>query len=102
MNRLDGVLVFNPLKPEDVELIVQHIAERVRNNFREKGIEIQFDRRVLKMVAERGYSPEYGARFLERTFEELVLTPLVNKLPPGANGIAVKVRLKKGELSFEW
>ena len=102
LNRLDGVLVFNPLKPEDVELIVQHIAERVRNNFREKGIEIQFDRQVLKMVAERGYSPEYGARFLERTFEELVLTPLVNKLPPGANGIAVKVRLKKGELSFEW
>ncbi len=101
LNRIDGILVFNPLTPENVEKIVEHIANKVKENFQEKGIFLEFDKDVLKLVAERGYSKEYGARFLERTFEELILSPFVNSLPPGCEGLKITVKLKNGEVSFE-
>ncbi len=89
VNRISGVIGFRPLDSKHLAKILDQIlAEKARLFEAEKGLVIEVDQLAKKVLLERGYSPELGARPLERAVDEAVVQPLVdawfaNGLTPG-------------------
>ena len=89
VNRISGVIGFRPLDSKHLAKILNHIlAEKARLFEIEKGLIIEVDQSARRVLLERGYSPDLGARPLERAVDEWVVQPLVdawfaNQLGPG-------------------
>jgi ATP-dependent Clp protease ATP-binding subunit ClpA len=78
LNRIDEIIVFNPLSENDIQSILfNNIVKQTKVRFTHEGISLTFEESLIKQVIKLGYSPQLGARNLERTFEKEVLSPLV-------------------------
>ena len=60
------------------------------------------DRAARQLIAKEGYDPQFGARPLKRTIQDLLLDPLANKLLLGEfkPGDRLKVTAQDGKLEF--
>jgi ATP-dependent Clp protease ATP-binding subunit ClpC len=77
-NRMDQMVVFQPLTPEVVEQIAagELAALAHREGLTTRNIKLAFFPELIRMVAAEGFDPVYGARPLQRRVEELVVAPL--------------------------
>jgi ATP-dependent Clp protease ATP-binding subunit ClpC len=102
LNRIDEIIVFQPLATEDllqiVELQVAEVAERLG----EQQITLQLTQDAKELLVKEGYNPVYGARPLRRTVQRMIETPLSRALLKGefTAGDVVEVDVANGELSF--
>ena len=79
VNRISGVIGFRPLGGQHLAKILDQIlAEKTRLFETEKGLIIEVDQSARGVLLDRGYSPELGARPLERAVDEWVVQPLVD------------------------
>lgn len=79
INRISDVIGFQPLGNEHMAKILdQIIAEKSRLFAAEKGLKIEVDQLARKVLLDRGYSPDLGARPLERAVDEMLVQPLVD------------------------
>ena len=79
VNRISGVIGFRPLDREHLASILDQIlTEKARLFETDKGLIIEVDPSARKVLLERGYSPDLGARPLERAVDEWVVQPLVD------------------------
>jgi ATP-dependent Clp protease ATP-binding subunit ClpC len=94
VNRIDEIVTFRALTPEQVEtiagLVVERIAERLRT---ERGIELEVAPELVARLAQDGFDEQFGARPLNRhvrrTLEkELTRAILAGELPDGARARA--------------
>ena len=80
LNRIDEVIMFEPLNREDVANIVkiqfQHIADRLA----EQNIKISATDEAIEWLGELGYDPHYGARPVKRVLQKQVLNELSKQL----------------------
>jgi len=85
LNRLDGVVVFNPLSEVNLAHIVTlQVAEFNLRLAREKvGLTVKLARGAAKHIARRTFSPEQGARGIRRFLQEHVEDTLTQKLLTG-------------------
>ena len=73
INRLDETIVFHPLRQEDVRKIAYHSGgEACRNAWRSRGSICTWRTAQLKLLAEKGYDPAFGARPLKRTIQSML------------------------------
>ncbi len=91
LNRLDRIVLFQPLAEETAVKIAQREVTRVlaRSGLRRRRLDVDVDPAVLALLLREGYSVAYGARPLKRTVERLVLLPVARSIsagnvPPGA------------------
>ncbi len=77
-NRLDAVVRFGHLSKEIMESIVRKELDAVRSRLADKGVSLEATPAAVSRMAEKGYSPEFGARNAARVIEDLVTTPLVD------------------------
>jgi ATP-dependent Clp protease ATP-binding subunit ClpC len=90
LNRIDEIVTFRPLTPEQVERICAMLCERVADRLRaERGVELAVDPALVTRLARDGFDEEYGARPLQRhvrrTLEkELTRAILDGRIPDGA------------------
>ena len=75
-NRLDGIINFNNLSNQNLESVVEKLIIDVEAKLNEKGIDIDFDSDVVKLILEQGYDPKLGARPLSRAVDKLVKKPI--------------------------
>jgi ATP-dependent Clp protease ATP-binding subunit ClpC len=79
VNRISGVISFQPLGSEQLSKILdQLIGEKTRLFEAEKGLIVEVDKLAREVLLDRGYSPDLGARPLERAVDEWVVQPLVD------------------------
>ncbi|BAL80766.1 ATP-dependent Clp protease ATP-binding subunit [Caldisericum exile] len=83
LNRLDDIIVFYPLTLEEIKQIVDIIMKRIEKNASENNIEIELTEKAKEYLARTGYSPEYGARPLQRLIEKEVEDPIAVKILQG-------------------
>ncbi len=78
LNRFDGVVVFNPLSPSDLEKIASLMLSELADNLKNKGLGVEIAPEAVKKLALEGYQPEFGARPMKRIIN-LVLGDLFGK-----------------------
>ena len=103
LNRVDEVIIFNPLGREQLEPIVEIQLEGLRNRLNGRGIVLELTPAARKIVADEGYDPVFGARPLKRAIQKLVQDPLARNLLNGEfrDGATVEVDAgHEGQLVF--
>lgn len=103
LNRLDEVIMFNPLNEENIEEITKLMLEKTRERLNNIDIDITYDEEVVKLLAKEGFNEEYGARPLERHITKMIDNRLAedildNKLNRDA---IIKLSVKDDELEFK-
>lgn len=76
INRVDEIVYFQPLDKEAIRKIAEIKLSEIAKRFVNENRHIHIGDGVLELMGENGYNPEYGARYLNRTIEDLVLKPL--------------------------
>jgi ATP-dependent Clp protease ATP-binding subunit ClpB len=80
LNRIDEIIIFNPLSMEDLKKIIDIQVERINQRLKEKNLAISLTESAKRYFAEKGYSSEYGARPLKRLMEKEILDVLADKI----------------------
>ncbi len=93
LNRLDEIVIFNPLTPKEVEKIVELQLEEVKKKLHERGIEAIFDASLKKYIVTHGFDPEYGARPIKRLVQKAVLDELADRFIKGELSHARKIKI---------
>lgn len=103
LNRLDDIVLFNILSPDAIKDIVKIQVELVKERLLQKEIHLEITDEALRVLAEEGYNPQYGARPLKRLIQNKILTPVASlMISKGVSkGGAITVDVKKGEFTFE-
>ena len=103
LNRIDEIVVFEPLSREHLGEIAELQLERLRARLAERKLSLELTDAAKEVLAEAGWDPTYGARPLKRALQRLVENPLAARLLAGefAEGDVIRVDAEGGELVFE-
>jgi ATP-dependent Clp protease ATP-binding subunit ClpB len=80
INRIDDIIVFNPLTKEDIQEIVSLQIKSLANRLSYQNITIDKTDEALVLLAKKGFDPQYGARPVKRVIQTLVLNELAKKI----------------------
>ncbi|HOT65130.1 MAG TPA: ATP-dependent chaperone ClpB [Dysgonamonadaceae bacterium] len=83
LNRIDDIIVFAPLKEEEIEQIVRLQLDGVSKMLAENGITLTYTEEAVKSIAQSGYDPEFGARPVKRVIQRKVLNKLSKDILAG-------------------
>ncbi len=105
LNRVDDLVVFNPLGREEISRIIDLQLERLQALLAERKIAIQLTEAARERLFREGYEPAYGARPMKRALQRLIQDPLAQKMLKGevlpGDFLTVDADAKTGELLFE-
>ncbi len=103
LNRLDEIVVFDVLSPENIRDIVQIRVDAVLKRMHAKDIAIDMKPAVYEYLAEKGYDSQFGARPLNRLIQNTILNRVANMIIGSEvkAGETIVIDLKKDELSYE-
>jgi len=102
LNRLDDMVIFNPLNRNNLLEIVTLQVEGVRERLTSQDIALQLDESAYKFVLDNSYDPIYGARPIKRYLEHTLVTQ-ISRLIIGGNltpGCTIQVSTADGQLTF--
>jgi ATP-dependent Clp protease ATP-binding subunit ClpA len=100
LGRMDEHVLFEELSPKVVERIAARKLLDLARRTRRAGAVVAFTPAVARWVAERGYSPESGAREVRRVLQREVEPGITERLMEGLQGL-LRVRVRGGALVFE-
>ncbi|MFN0245019.1 MAG: ATP-dependent Clp protease ATP-binding subunit [Planctomycetota bacterium] len=83
INRLDEILTFEALKPQDLRRIVEVQIARLAKHLAEQEIALEVGDDALDELARQGYDPEFGARPLKRAIQKNVQNLLADAILSG-------------------
>jgi ATP-dependent Clp protease ATP-binding subunit ClpB len=100
LNRVDEIIIFNPLTREQIYRIVQIQLEALRKRLAERRITLSLTPAALELIANEGYDPTYGARPLKRVIQRRLQDPLALEILNGTfiEGDTVEVDAQDGQL----
>jgi ATP-dependent Clp protease ATP-binding subunit ClpB len=103
LNRIDDIVVFHPLTPEQLAAIVELQVRQLSGRLQDKHIALVLTDRAKQHLARAGYDVVYGARPLKRLLLREIINPLALKLLDGTvkEGQTVRVDEKDGRLVFQ-
>ncbi|WP_433519692.1 ATP-dependent chaperone ClpB [Nonomuraea sp. CA-143628] len=101
LNRVDDIVLFKPLTEAQIERIVDLMFNDVRQRLADRRLTLRVTDQALKLIANQGYDPVYGARPLRRFIAREVETRIGRALLGGdaPDGSTVTVDVDHGELS---
>lgn len=76
LNRIDDVIVFNPLSKEQIHQIIDNALEGLMKRLQTMKLSMTLSDEVKDFVSEKGYDPQFGARPLHRAIQKYVEDPL--------------------------
>jgi tetratricopeptide (TPR) repeat protein len=83
LNRVDDIIIFNPLGKEQLTKIVELRLEDVRRLLADRNITIELTDAARELLFAEGYDPAFGARPLKRAIQRLIQDPLALKILDG-------------------
>ncbi|MFC2695788.1 MAG: AAA family ATPase [Candidatus Absconditicoccaceae bacterium] len=103
LNRIDDIVLFNPLAPEQIRGIVDiQLSNYLKELLSAREIQLELDNDAKNFLAEKGWNPEFGARPLKRALQTYLLDELALQIIEGKikSGSLVAVRKKGDKLVF--
>ena len=103
-NRIDGIIKFNKLGPDEMKLIVSREVDKLNTLLADKKITVTCLQRAKDKLAELGYDPQMGARPLARLFQEEIKKPISREILFGqlVNGGRVRIGTDGGEINITY
>ena len=101
INRVDEIVVFNPLPQSVFADIAEGFMKELREGLEEQGITLTWDRAALDYIAKESFSEKYGARNIRRYVERQVEDRLVRHVFEVGRFAAAHVSSDGSELKFE-
>ena len=101
LNRIDEIVIFNPLRKLDIEKIVDKQLEEFRIRLEGKGIKLSVDPALKNYLVENGYSAEYGARPLRRLIQKVIVDKMADKMIKGELKHGGKAKISFGKSAAE-
>ncbi|WPJ50566.1 hypothetical protein RCIP0023_00524 [Klebsiella phage RCIP0023] len=108
INRIDSIVKFNELSSEAIDSVIDKFMGALREQVKERGIEVVLTKRAREYLAENGVQNGMGARPMKRLIEQCIRVPLAKEMLLGSlvNGgkvtfdviggkIAIKQKVKK-------
>jgi ATP-dependent Clp protease ATP-binding subunit ClpB len=83
INRIDEIVIFNPLGKEQLERIVGLLLRSVQKLLAERQITLELTPAAQELLVREGYDPAYGARPLRRTIQRMIQDPLALQILEG-------------------
>ncbi|MCX6090709.1 MAG: ATP-dependent Clp protease ATP-binding subunit [Candidatus Atribacteria bacterium] len=101
LNRVDEVIVFKPLKQEEIEKIVDLLMNETVKRLRDQNMDIELSPEARTKIAQ-GYDPNFGARPLRRAIQRLVEDPISDSMLRGCfkSGDRIFVSMEDQSLRF--
>ncbi|HHX73517.1 MAG TPA: AAA domain-containing protein, partial [Firmicutes bacterium] len=102
LNRVDEIVLFTPLKPEDLQQIVDPQLSQLRQRLAERFITLELTAQAKDFIVRAAYDPVWGARPLKRYLQREVETALARKLLAGeiTDHSTVTIDSENGRLVF--
>ncbi len=105
LNRVDDIIIFNPLNREQLTKIVDLRLEDLRRLLADRKISIELTDKAKELVFAEGYDLAYGARPLKRAIQRLIQDPLAIKILDGdvlhGDHVIVDADLARHEMKFQ-
>ena len=83
LNRIDEIVLFKPLRREEIEQIVGLMLNGLRERLAEQRIQLEVGPEAVQYLAAEGFDPVYGARPLQRFLQSALENPLAEKIIAG-------------------
>jgi len=102
LNRIDDIIIFQPLTEEHLKKIVDLLILEVEKRLADRNIKLELDDEAKAWLLKEGYEPAYGARPLRRAIQRYVENPLSSRILQGEikDGNTVVVGVDGDVLSF--
>ncbi|MGO3872391.1 MAG: ATP-dependent chaperone ClpB [Lacticaseibacillus paracasei] len=103
LNRIDDIIMFNPLSLADVEKIAVKDLKQLGTRLADQQISLDITPAAQEWLAHKGYEPAFGARPLQRLITSVVETPLAKELIRGTvmPGQEVVITVADDQLQFK-
>ena len=92
LNRIDDVVIFNPLEIEDIHLIIDIELSKLSKRIDDLGYKLVLTKEAKDYIADKGFDKQYGARPLKRAIQKYVEDALAEEI--------VTSKLKEGDSIF--
>ncbi len=104
LNRIDEIVLFDPLSKENLYKIVEIQFKQIQERLAEQDITVDTTKKVLEKLADEGYDPAYGARPLKRVLQKRILNELSKMILSGkvSKDAVIMMEIEKdGNIVFE-
>jgi ATP-dependent Clp protease ATP-binding subunit ClpB len=103
VNRIDEIVVFHPLDQANIASIARIQLKALEERLRKLEIRLDITDAALKVVAQAGFDPVYGARPLKRAIQQGIENPLAKQILEGrfAAKDVIRVEYRGGGMQFE-
>ena len=100
LNRIDQIIVFDPLTIEQIAKIVDLQLDQVQARLAKQNLRLEVSPEAKKLLTAAGFDPAFGARPLKRAIQDLILDELALKIIDGEvkDGSTVKVSAEKSKI----
>jgi ATP-dependent Clp protease ATP-binding subunit ClpB len=100
LNRIDEIIMFDPLTKSDIREILHMQEEELRGKLSENGVSLEFTPAFEDHMVEHGYDPSYGARPIKRLMQRELVNLLAKNILEGTvhKNSAVTVDAVGGEV----
>jgi ATP-dependent Clp protease ATP-binding subunit ClpB len=102
LNRINSVVMFNPINKDMAQQIVQKELTYVQDLLKQLNLSLDMKTDVINYLVEKGFDPVFGARPLKRLIEEEIVDEIASLKLEGKvkEGDTVKVEVEKGKLTI--
>ena len=102
LNRLDEIVLFKPLRPEEVGKIIRLTVESLKKRLEEQEISLVLDDAAVDAILEASYSTQYGARPIKRYIQKEIETKISRLLLEGSlmPGKTLTIGAEDGNITF--
>jgi ATP-dependent Clp protease ATP-binding subunit ClpC len=100
LNRFDDMVLFRPLKPEELAQVVQLMLQEVNATLANQNITIQLTDPAINLIVQKGNDPLLGARPMRRALQRAVEDTIAQKILKGEAKPGDTIVLNDTDLSF--
>jgi len=83
INRIDEIVVFNPLGKEQISSIVSLQLKTLKERLEKRGYSLSWDENVVAMISDVGFDPTFGARPIRRAIQNEIENALAKEILSG-------------------
>ncbi len=80
LNRVDDVIIFNPLEREDIHAIIDIELEKLLSRISDLGYKLTLSEKAKDYIADKGFDKDYGARPLKRAIQKYIEDTLAQEI----------------------